>query len=220
MRSFRRHVVQMLDDTCIWQRAVNQRHRIAYDLRDPVPLIYSPLPYAGVIEHLDNVPPEAPDTAIVLECDSIAHSFARSRRPVSHQHRSPWQRTRVRQRELDRQQRVRRSRNGFSAGTWCGRRVTPEMATCLYTAVLTDTGSFCFAGTDAHTFELAVELVRCGANPVDIAQHVYFSNPTSKMRLLGAALSNLHREGTLVYMHLCWTRWNSAVVSKKIARVL
>jgi phosphoesterase RecJ-like protein len=68
--------------------------------------------------------------------------------------------------------------------------------------VLTDTGSFCFAGTDAHTFELAVELVRCGANPVDIAQNVYFSNPTSKMRLLGAALSNLHREGTLAYMHL------------------
>jgi phosphoesterase RecJ-like protein len=31
---------------------------------------------------------------------------------------------------------------------------------------------------------------------------VYFSNPASKMRLLGAALSNLHREGTLAYMHL------------------
>jgi phosphoesterase RecJ-like protein len=76
------------------------------------------------------------------------------------------------------------------------------MATCLYTAVLTDTGSFCFSGTSDRTFELALQLVRSGANAVDIAHHVYFSNPTSKMRLLGAALSNLHREGTLAYMHL------------------
>jgi len=76
------------------------------------------------------------------------------------------------------------------------------MATCLYTAVLTDTGSFCFGGTNAHTFEIAVNLVRSGANPVAIAQHVYFSNPTSKMRLLGAALTNLHREGALAYMHI------------------
>jgi phosphoesterase RecJ-like protein len=90
----------------------------------------------------------------------------------------------------------------FHLARGAGAKVTPEMATCLYTAVLTDTGSFCFAGTNAHTFELAVELVRCGANPVEIAHHVYFSNPTSKMRLLGAALSNLHREGTLAYMHL------------------
>jgi len=37
---------------------------------------------------------------------------------------------------------------------------------------------------------------------VDIAHHVYFSNPTSKMRLLGTALSNLHREGALAYMHI------------------
>jgi phosphoesterase RecJ-like protein len=76
------------------------------------------------------------------------------------------------------------------------------MATCLYTAVLTDTGSFCFAGTNEHTFELALDLIRSGADPVRIAHGVYFSNPASKMRLLGAALSNLHREGALAYMHL------------------
>jgi bifunctional oligoribonuclease and PAP phosphatase NrnA len=77
--------------------------------------------------------------------------------------------------------------------------ITPEMATCLYTAVLTDTGSFCYEGTDAHTFDLAGELVRCGANPALVAQRVYFSNPASKMLLLGAALSNLQSDGPL-----CW----------------
>jgi bifunctional oligoribonuclease and PAP phosphatase NrnA len=83
-----------------------------------------------------------------------------------------------------------------------GVKLTAQMATCLYTAVLTDTGSFCFAGTNPNTFALAEELVRAGADPVRIAQSVYFSNPTSKMRLLGAALSTLEREDKLTWMHV------------------
>ena len=76
-------------------------------------------------------------------------------------------------------------------------KLTPEIATCLYTAVLTDTGSFCYSPTNACTFELAKELLRYehGADPNHIAQNVYFSSPISKMRLLGAALSRLEHEG-------------------------
>ena len=81
-------------------------------------------------------------------------------------------------------------------------KITKEIATCLYTAVMTDTGSFRFAGTSDRTFALAGELVRCGADPVQCAQNVYFANPTSKMRLLGSALSTLHREGSVVWMHI------------------
>jgi bifunctional oligoribonuclease and PAP phosphatase NrnA len=78
--------------------------------------------------------------------------------------------------------------------------ICAEIATCLYTAVLTDTGAFSFIGTNEHTFALARELVLCGADPASIAQNVYFSHSTSKMRLLGMALSNLHREGNLAWM--------------------
>jgi phosphoesterase RecJ-like protein len=78
--------------------------------------------------------------------------------------------------------------------------ISPEVATCLYTAVLTDTGSFAFSGTNEHTFSLARELVLAGADPVRIAQSVYFSNPASKMRLLGFALRNLHRQESLAWM--------------------
>jgi phosphoesterase RecJ-like protein len=78
--------------------------------------------------------------------------------------------------------------------------VTPQMATCLYAGLLTDTGSFCYEGTDAHAFELARELVGRGADPAGIAREVYFSNPLSKMLLLGAALSNLRREGRLAWL--------------------
>jgi phosphoesterase RecJ-like protein len=81
-----------------------------------------------------------------------------------------------------------------------GARITPEMATCLYTTVLTDTGGFCYGGTKAATFGLAQELVLAGADPTRIAQNVYFSTPASKLLLLGAALGNLKREGRLAWL--------------------
>jgi phosphoesterase RecJ-like protein len=76
------------------------------------------------------------------------------------------------------------------------------VATCLYTALLTDTGSFMFEGTNEHTFGLARELVRAGADPAQCARNVYFGHSTAKMRLLGAALSNLRREGPLALIYV------------------
>jgi phosphoesterase RecJ-like protein len=81
-----------------------------------------------------------------------------------------------------------------------GATVTPEMATCLYTTVLTDTGGFCYGATKASTFELARDLVTAGADPIAIAQEVCFSTQTSKILLLGAALANLKREGRLAWL--------------------
>ncbi len=81
-----------------------------------------------------------------------------------------------------------------------GAEVTPEMATCLYTTVLTDTGGFCYGATKASTFELARELVVAGANPIEIAQEVCFSTSTAKILLLGSALNNLKREGRLAWL--------------------
>ncbi|MGC9157499.1 MAG: DHH family phosphoesterase [Terracidiphilus sp.] len=81
-----------------------------------------------------------------------------------------------------------------------GVRVTPELATCIYATLLTDTGCFCHGFTRASTFGLAQELVEAGADPVCIAQKVYFSMPVSKLLLLGVALGNLKQEGKLVWL--------------------
>ena len=81
-----------------------------------------------------------------------------------------------------------------------GARITPDMAHCLYTTVLTDTGGFCYGSMQASTFGMAQELVVAGADPVRIAQDVYFSTPASKLLLLGAALTNLNREGPLAWL--------------------
>jgi len=81
-----------------------------------------------------------------------------------------------------------------------GAVLTPEMATCLYTTVLTDTGGFCYGTVQESTFALAGDLVRPGADPVAIAQQMYFSVPASKLLLLGTALQRLTREGRLAWL--------------------
>jgi phosphoesterase RecJ-like protein len=91
-----------------------------------------------------------------------------------------------------------------------GVEVTPAAATCIYTTVLTDTGGFIYGATGASTFELARDLTLAGANPIRIAQQVYFSKPMAKLLLLGAALQNLHREGRLAWL---WITHNDMVRS-------
>jgi phosphoesterase RecJ-like protein len=81
-----------------------------------------------------------------------------------------------------------------------GVTVTAEMAACLYMTVLTDTGSFSYGALSERTFALARELVQAGADPIRLAQDVYYSVPASKIVLLGVALNSLQREGRLAWL--------------------
>jgi len=72
------------------------------------------------------------------------------------------------------------------------------MATCLYAAIISDTGSFTYS-TNAETFAIVHDLAQHGADPSKIARDLYFSNPESKIRLLGTALSNLQCDGPLAW---------------------
>ena len=88
----------------------------------------------------------------------------------------------------------------FRLAREAGTPLSPEIATCLYTALMTDTGSFMFQGTNERTFALARELVLAGADPSHCARSIYFAHSVAKMRLLGEALRNLNTEG-----HVGWT---------------
>jgi phosphoesterase RecJ-like protein len=81
-----------------------------------------------------------------------------------------------------------------------GVALMPQMAQCLYTTPLTDTGGFCYGNVRESTFALARELVHAGADPIAIAHEVYFSAPTSRLLLLGAALRRLKHEGRLAWL--------------------
>ena len=81
-----------------------------------------------------------------------------------------------------------------------GVKISPEMATCLYVTVLTDTGGFCYGSLQASTFALARDLVEAGADAGEIAREIYFSTPLSKVRLTATALNSLHCEGELAWL--------------------
>jgi phosphoesterase RecJ-like protein len=167
---------------------------------DRVPLIYRTLPCSSAIRQVSRVEGEY-DAVILLECDGVERSRLRGldgRFLINIDHHVSG-RTFANINWIDTEA-CAVAEMVYELARLAGVRITPEMATCLYTAVLTDTGSFCYEGTDAHTFELAAELVRHGARSAAIAKDVYFSHPTSKMLLLGAALSNLRREGRLAWM--------------------
>lgn len=75
-----------------------------------------------------------------------------------------------------------------------GARITPELASCVYAALLTDTGSFHFSNTTERTFKIASELVRHGAQPAKLSQAIFYSYPYAKVRLVGEVLSTLQRD--------------------------
>jgi phosphoesterase RecJ-like protein len=179
-------------------------------LRDGVPRIYQPLPFAGAVVHSDHVNGNY-EAAIILECDSIQRTRLAglenhflisidhhlSGRPFANVN---W---------ID-PQAVATAEMVYLLAREAGVKISPEIATCLYTAVLTDTGSFMFEGTSERTFALARELVLAGADPAHCARNVYFAHSTAKLRLLGAALSNLHRDGPLAWISVTQQQMDAA----------
>jgi phosphoesterase RecJ-like protein len=66
-----------------------------------------------------------------------------------------------------------------------------DTATCLYTALLTDTGSFRFANTTAGTLHIAADLLTFGVSPSFVAEQIYDVKPLAGLRLLAEVLSTL-----------------------------
>jgi len=170
---------------------------------DPIPTTYCTLPNLDRIHHTasaDDIDPTHDTPAILLECDGIARTGLlglEGRTLINIDHHA--------------------SGRPFASVNWIDEHacavaamvyriavaanveITPSMATCLYAAILSDTGAFTYASTTADTFALVHDLAAHGANPSRIARDIYFSNPETKIRLLGIALSNLQCDGDLAW---------------------
>ena len=82
-----------------------------------------------------------------------------------------------------------------------GRPLTRDIATCLYVAIVTDTGSFRYSKTSARTFDIAAALVHAGADPHGIANAYYDNVHPDTVRMTGEVFCHLHFElgGRLVW---------------------
>jgi phosphoesterase RecJ-like protein len=177
--------------------------RVDIVFADPIPATYSTLPNLHRIHHAPSANDIVADTnvpAILLECDGIARTGLlglEGRTLINIDHHA--------------------SGRPFGSVNWIDEHacavgamvyriavaadveITPSMATCLYAAILSDTGAFTYSSTTADTFALVHDLAAHGANPSQIARDIYFSNPATKIRLLGIALSNLQTEDDLAW---------------------
>ncbi len=163
-------------------------------MRDPVPHAYQQLPGAGDVRVMPAVDPSY-NAVFVIECSDI---------------------TRPGLVDLDKQFVVNIDHHSttalFGNINWIdstasavgemiynlckatGVRVTKEIAECVYTALITDTGSFHYSNTTERTFKVASELVRTGVKPAKTAEAVFASYPWSRIQLMGAIMSTARRD--------------------------
>jgi phosphoesterase RecJ-like protein len=74
--------------------------------------------------------------------------------------------------------------------------LTAEIATHVYVAILTDTGSFHFSSISPRTFDICRGLLEAGVDPVGVARSVYDSGTMSRLKLSGALLSGMQIDPT------------------------
>ncbi len=80
--------------------------------------------------------------------------------------------------------------------------MTKEIATCLYVALISDTGVFHFSNTTPKTLRLAASLLEYGVDPQELAYRVMEVRSFAATQLLGRMLSKAKFEPTL---GLCWS---------------
>ena len=92
-----------------------------------------------------------------------------------------------------------------------GTTLTPEIATCLLTTIMTDTGGFMHSNTTAEVLRTSAELVDLGADKEDITEKIFANTRFAAVRLLGAALDSarLEQDGKF-----CWSIVDDAMLAK------
>jgi phosphoesterase RecJ-like protein len=92
-----------------------------------------------------------------------------------------------------------------------GFEITPAIAQAMYTAILTDTGSFRFSNASPRCHAIAAELLDAGVDPEDMYIRVYASAPPGRLRLLSEVLATL---GVDEVLGLTWLSMNAGALEK------
>lgn len=168
--------------------------RIIYGDRYPQP--YSFLPGSENITHWANLSPDEQfDVAILPDCSGIDrvgdahHVLPRAAKAVNIDHHA--------------------SNTGYGDVRWVdprrscvgemvmeivddlGVEIDEDIALCLYTAIVTDTGSFAYESTTPTTHRYAARLLEAGVQPQEVAQQLYGNMSREAVGLLGSVLQTL-----------------------------
>lgn len=87
--------------------------------------------------------------------------------------------------------------------------ITPEIATCILTTIMTDTGAFMHTNTTSEVLRLSAELIDLGADKPLITQEIFANKRFAATALLGKALETARLEEDGRY---CWTVVDDAML--------
>lgn len=85
-----------------------------------------------------------------------------------------------------------------------GADISADAAYCLYTAVVSDTGSFMYSSTTADTFRVASELIALGVKPSEVAGKLFENFTVNRLQLLQLVLDSLemHSDGQIAIINV------------------
>jgi phosphoesterase RecJ-like protein len=183
-------------------RALGKDARVVNRDRAPEPL--QPLPGVCDIELAERVD-EAFDAAIIMECGELARTGVAGldRSLVINIDHHPGNAAYGQINWLD-PTAAACAEMVFDLIVALGVPLSREIATHVYVAILTDTGSFHYSSISPHTFNICRMLLATGIDPVAIARQVYDSNSVARLRLFAAVLSEMEidRTGRIAVLHL------------------
>lgn len=83
-----------------------------------------------------------------------------------------------------------------------GGDISPEVATCLYTGLVTDSGNFMYASANDSTLRVASILLSKGADKELIMEKLYRNKPKGMIRLLAMVLATLEIKDNIASMYM------------------
>jgi phosphoesterase RecJ-like protein len=168
-------------------RALGKQATIVTDATPPVFL----QPFPGVDGMLITTEvTEAFDAALIMECSDLARTGVRGleRSPVINIDHHPGNKIYGAVNWID-ESAAACGEMAFTLIEALDVPITKEIATHVYLAILTDTGSFHFSHLSPRTFEIARRCVEAGADPQAIARTHYDSNSLARVRIFGAVMN-------------------------------
>ncbi|GAC1429741.1 MAG: bifunctional oligoribonuclease/PAP phosphatase NrnA [Candidatus Velthaea sp.] len=188
--------------------------RVGYFQQDPVPRNLRFLPDSHVVAR--EIPADLPADTLWVFCDMSDFSRAGEHLPPM-----------VRENMLDIDHHLGNSHFGAlnyvipseaSTGTCVLRLlhalkapITPEIATCILTTIMTDTGAFMHTNTTADVLRMSAEMMEAGANKPLITEEIFANKRFAATKLLGTALERMTLEENGRY---CWTYVDEAMLAE------
>ncbi len=159
--------------------------------RDRTPYPFQHFPDADKIQ-IGQIPPQKFDIVILLECANVSRSGQENLKHyfkinIDHHHSNDYYA------DIDwvEPEASAVGEMAYNLGEKLNIRFTPQIASHLYCAIVSDTGSFQFSNTTAKSLEICSKLIEHGANSIRISEILFNNNSPEKIKLLGQVLSTL-----------------------------